>query len=81
MSHRSGEHGLSVHNTMEELKDELRSVVEAIHNNGVEFTQDQKTEDTDKVDEVCDGYWAELSDTTWFDVFKREVLFGPEFYS
>ena len=71
MSHRSGEHGLSIHNSMKELKEELKSVIEVIHDEGL--NKKAKKEDMKKVNEVCDGYWAELSDSTWFDVFEREV--------
>lgn len=77
MSHKSGEHGLSVHNTIDELKAEIKSVVELIKENSSvgddRQTEENYNDDLSKIDEVCDGYWAELSDSTWFDVFVREV--------
>ncbi len=73
MSHKSGEHGLSIHNTMDELKAEIKSVVELIKENSSVGDDENYNDDLSKIDEVCDGYWAELSDSTWFDVFVREV--------
>jgi len=72
MSHRSGEHGLSVHNTIKELQDELKSVIEMIHDDKSKKSKEYKS-DMKTVKEVCDNYYAELSDSTWFDVFEREV--------
>ena len=77
MSHRSGEHGLTIHNTLEEVKDEVKSVVELIKENcGNDESEIQEAYNQDlKVVESIkgDGFYSELSDTTWFDVFEREV--------
>lgn len=71
MSHRSGEHGLTIHNTIDEVKDEIQSVIDVIH----EENKNTKAyrEDTKKIKQLRGGYWAELSDSTWFDVFEKEV--------
>jgi len=59
MSHKSGEHGLTVHNSIEEGTKNAE-VLE---------------EDLKVIDEITgDGDFHELSDTTWFDVFEREIV-------
>lgn len=76
MSHRSGDHGLSIHNSMDELKAELKSVIELIkENKGIDEREIKEAYNSDLecLDEVCDGYFKELSDSTWFDVFVKEV--------
>ncbi|HEY4755810.1 MAG TPA: hypothetical protein VIH28_07145 [Ignavibacteriaceae bacterium] len=73
MSHKSGEHGLTVHNSIEEVKAEVKSVVDIIH----EGTKNAEVleEDLKVIDEITgDGDFHELSDTTWFDVFEREIV-------
>ena len=77
MSHRSGEHGLTIHNTLDEVKAEVKSVVDLIkENSGIDEEDIEKAyqQDLASIEEITgDGTFSELSDTTWFDVFEREV--------
>lgn len=76
MSHRSGEHGLTVHNTVDEVKAEVKTVVEIIKNSEGDEGEKESSyqQDLEVVEEITgDGDFGELSDTTWFDVFEREV--------
>lgn len=71
MSHKSGEHGLTKHNTLDELKAEVQSVVDQIEEGG---TKKEHKENYQIVENIKgDGDYFELSDTTWFDVFEMEV--------
>jgi len=71
MNHKSGEHGLSAHATIKELKAEVQSVVDLIKDDA---TEAQYNDDCNIVEEITgDGDFYELSDTTWFDVFEVEV--------
>jgi hypothetical protein len=71
MSHNSGEHSLTIHNTIEEVKEAVKSVVEVISESSLpeNYKEDLAIIETIKGDE----FYGELSDTTWFDVFEREV--------
>lgn len=85
MSHRSGEHGLTIHNTIEEVKFELKCVIDVIKDNsGIDeeeieaaYKQDNMIADSINDNNVNEynvkGFYAELSDSTWFDIFVREV--------
>jgi hypothetical protein len=77
MSHNSGEHGLTIHNAIEEVKEAVKSVVESIkENSGKEEREinEAYNQDLSIVESINgDGFYSELSDTTWFDVFEREI--------
>lgn len=79
MSHESGEHGLTIHNSIEEVQAEVKSVVEIIHEDRddgafCELLNEAYNNDLKIVEEITgDGTFNELSDTTWFDVFEREI--------
>ena len=81
MSHRSGEHGLTIHNTLEEVREEVKSVVEIIKEGVNGDIDDERNEEyhSDLMivkainEDTADGFYSELSDSTWFDVFEREV--------
>ena len=72
MSHKSGEHGLTIHNSIEEVQAEVKSVVEIIHEDAEDL--DSYMKNLAIVEGITgDGTFNELSDTTWFDVFEREI--------
>jgi hypothetical protein len=77
MSHNSGEHGLTIHNTVEEVRETVKSVVELIkENSGKEEREitENYNNDLKVVEDITgDGYFGELSESTWFDVFEREI--------
>ena len=78
MSHKSGEHGLTIHKTIDEVKEEVKSVVDLIKENSCLGDERETTEaynqDLEVVEGITgDGTFGELSDSTWFDVFEREV--------
>jgi hypothetical protein len=78
MSHKSGDHGLTIHDDIDDLKKELQSVVDLIDEETDEDGKATNAEAVEGVGRGCDGYWAELSDSTWFDVYEREVSFKEQ---
>jgi len=76
MSHKSGEHGLTIHNTIEEVQAEVKSVVDLIKESDGDSQEAEEYYQNNMatVEEITgDGDFHELSDSTWFDVFEREV--------
>jgi len=85
MSHKSGEHGLTIHNTIEEVQSEVKSVVDLIKESDGDSQEAEDDGDSQEAEEsyqnnmatveeiTGDGDFHELSDSTWFDVFEREV--------
>ena len=76
MSHKSGEHGLTIHNTIEEVQAEVKSVVDLIKESDGDSQEAEESYQNNMatVEEITgDGDFHELSDSTWFDVFEREV--------
>lgn len=71
MNHKSGDHGLSAHPTLQKLKDEVQSVVDLIKDDA---TEEQHEENCKIIESITgDGDFYELTDSTWFDVFEIEV--------
>ena len=76
MSHKSGEHGLTIHDTIEEVQAEVKSVVDLIKESDGDSQEAEESYQNNMatVEEITgDGDFHELSDSTWFDVFEREV--------
>lgn len=79
VSHNSGGHGLTIHKNIDEVKLELVSVLEAIkegngEDDGDTIAEESFNNDMQVVNSIeGDGFWGEFSDSTWFDVFEREV--------
>ena len=76
MSHKSGEHGLTIHDTIEEVQAEVKSVVDLIKESDGDSQEAEESYQNNMVtiDEITgDGDFHELSDSTWYDVFEREV--------
>ena len=77
MSHKSGEHGLTIHDSIEQVRAEVQSVVVIIKENNGDSREAQEAfnDDMHIIDYITgDGTFNELSDTTWFDVFEREIV-------
>lgn len=81
VSHTSGEHGLTIHNTPKELRSELDSLAIAISENMSEKNSTHKTKNLAIVknamitlkgaEEIRSTavFYDEFTDSTWFDIF------------
>lgn len=79
ISHRSGEHGLSMHSDINSLESDLNDVVEAIAEGEISqaINSDKKTvqqtinrlKNYRGKEQVGSILYEEFSDSTWFDIF------------
>lgn len=69
VSYASGEHGLTIHKSMEELKSELKSNVMA----NEDTTPEQVVANRALADSAKAGGYGEFSDGTWFSIFEKEL--------
>lgn len=78
VSHRSGDHGLTVHKDIPSLYKDLSSVADAINENedsANEVVNERLIRHTlralegNKNIDITPAAYAEFSDSTWFDIF------------
>lgn len=73
VSHRSGEHNITLHPNKRHLKKELKSLMEVIHEDkDEEHHKEAVLEDRDAVNELRS--YHEFADTTWYHY--QEIPYG-----
>lgn len=82
MSHSKGGHGITVHRLFEQVESELEAVLDVIHEDSAEDSEDKKNDfeelhkfiiDNEQLSENQDSIFIEFSDSTWATIKVVEV--------